>query len=142
VNETLKDRRTDRPAKGQEYVVGFEYQALDNERHPDAKRGTNHQSGALYDIFSPSKDATRPVGEFNRSRLLVKGDHIEHWLNGEKVVDGSLKAPEVAKASAARWGTESPVYRMLAEQPKKACQISLQNHGDEAWFKNLKIRRM
>jgi len=142
VNLTLKDRRTDRPAKGQEYVVGFEYQALDDERHPDAKRGAIHQSGSLYDIFPPVKNATRPVGEFNHSRLVVKGDHIEHWLNGEKVVDGSLKAPEVAKASAARWGTESPVYRMLVEQPKKACQISLQNHNDEAWFKNLKIRRM
>ena len=142
VNLSLKDRRTDRPAKGQEYVVGFEYQALDNQRHPDARRGTNHQSGALYDFFSPVRDVTLPVGEFNHSRLVVKGDHIEHWLNGVKVVDGSLKSPEIAKASAARWGADSPVTRMLVDQPKKSCQISLQNHGDEAWFKNLKIRRL
>ena len=142
VNLSMKNRRTDRPEKGQEYVIGFEYQALDNERHPDAKRGTNHQSGALYDIFSPAKDATRPVGEFNHSRLVVKGDHIEHWLNGVKVVDGSLKAPEVRANSAKRWGAESPVTQLLAEQPKKATQISLQNHGDEAWFKNIKIRRL
>ena len=142
VNLSLKNRRTDRPEKGQEYVVGFEYQALDNQRHPDGKRGLNHQSGALYDIFAPAKDATKPVGEFNHSRLLVKGDHIEHWLNGVKVVDNSLKAPEVREASAKRWGADSPVTHMLADQPKKACQISLQNHGDEAWFKNLKIRRL
>lgn len=142
VNLSYKNRRTDRPAKGQEYVIGFEYQALDNQRHPDGRRGTNHQSGALYDIFSPAKDATRPVGEFNHSRLVVKGDHIEHWLNGEKVVDNSLKAPEVRAASAKRWGADSPVTKMLADQPKKACQISIQNHGDEAWFKNLKIRPM
>ena len=129
-------------AKGQEYVVGFEYQALDNERHPDAKRGTSHQSGALYDIFSPAKDATRPVGEFNHSRLVVKGDHIEHWLNGEKVVDGSLKAPEIAAGVEKRWGKDSPVYNLLVNQPRKECQISLQNHGDEAWFKNIRIRRL
>jgi hypothetical protein len=142
VNSILQNGRLARAEKGQEYVVGFEYQALDNERHPDGRRGLSHQSGALYDVFAPAKDATRPVGEFNQSRLVVKGDHIEHWLNGEKVVDASLKAPEVAKSAAARWGTESPVYHMLAEQPKKSCQISLQNHGDEAWFKNLKVRRM
>src|SRR5690242_3926165 len=142
VNLSLKNRRTDRPEHGQEYVVGFEYQALDNERHPDGKRGPIHRSGALYDIFPPSMDATKPVGEFNHSRLLVKGDHIEHWLNGVKVVDNSLKAPEVREASAKRWGADSPVTHMLADQPRKECQISLQNHGDEAWFKNLKIRRL
>ena len=72
--------------------------------------------------------------------VLRRGARRYGWVR--RVVDGSLKAPEVAKASAARWGTESPVYRMLVEQPKKSCRISLQNHNDEAWFKNLKIRRM
>jgi len=142
VNLSMKNRITTRPEKGQEYVIGFEYQTLDNERHPDAKRGANHQSGALYDVFPPLKDVTKPAGEFNHSRLVVKGDHIEHWLNGEKVVDGSLKDSQVGKSAATRWGADSPVTRLLTEQPKKSCQISLQNHGDEAWFKNLKIRRM
>src|SRR5215831_18487182 len=96
-NASMKNRRTDRPAKGQEYVIGFEYQVLDNEKNPDARRGTNHQAGALYDMISPTKDATHPVGEFNHSRLVVKGDHVQHWLNGEKVVDGSLNDPGVAK---------------------------------------------
>jgi len=140
VNFSLANRIAERPAKGQEYVVGFEYQALDNQHHPDGRRGTNHQSGALYDVFSPVRDVTLPVGEFNHSLLVVKGDHIEHWLNGVKVVDGSLKSPEVAKASPARWGVDSPVYHMLVDQPRKSCQISLQNHNDVAWFKNLKIR--
>ena len=141
-NASVKNRRNDRPAKGQEYVIGFEYQVLDNEKNPDARRGTNHQAGALYDMISPAKDATRPVGEFNHSRLLVKGDHVEHWLNGEKVVDGSLKDPGVAKGTAARWGTQSPVYDLLVNQPRKDCQISLQNHSSDAWFKNIKIRRL
>jgi len=142
VNASMKNRRADRPAKGQDYVIGFEYQVLDNEKNPDARRGTNHQAGALYDMISPAKDATKPVGEFNHSRLVVKGDHVEHWLNSEKVVDGSLKDAGVAKGSAARWGTESPVYDLLVNQPRKECQISVQNHNSDAWFKNIKIRKL
>ena len=142
VNASMNNRRPDRPAKGQEYVIGFEYQVLDNEKNPDARRGNNHQAGALYDMLPPLKDATKPVGEFNHSRLVVKGDAVEHWLNGVKVVDGSLNAPEVAKGSAARWGTDSKVYELLVKHPKKDCQISIQNHGSDAWFKNIKIRKL
>jgi hypothetical protein len=141
-NGSIKSRRTDRPAKGQEYVIGFEYQVLDNEKNADARRGTNHQAGALYDMISPTKDATLPVGQFNHSRLVVKGDHIEHWLNGEKVVDGSLNDPGVEKGTGQRWGTESPVYELLVKHPKHQCQISLQNHNTEAWFKNVKIKKL
>ena len=143
VNASIRNRRKDRPAKGYEYVVGFEYQITDNQKNSDAMHnGPAHQTAALYDMFAPLKDATRPVGEFNHSRIVVRGDHIEHWLNGEKLVDASLKAPEVAGSVAKRWGTESPVYDELARQPRTSCPISLQNHDDEAWFKNLKIRRL
>jgi len=141
-NASFRDKRTDRPAKGQEYVVGFEYQILDNALNADARAGKSHQAGALYDMFPPLKDATRPVGEFNHTRIVVQGDHVEHWLNGEKVVDGSLNAPEVAKGTAVRWGVGSPVYDLLVKHPRKACQISLQNHSSDAWFKNIKIREL
>jgi hypothetical protein len=143
VDAALQNRRTDRPAKGQDYVIGFEYQLTDNATNSDAMRnGALHQTAALYDIFPPSKDATKPVGEFNHSRLVVKGDHVEHWLNGVKVVDGSLKAPDVATSMAKRWGEGGPVYNLLVKQPRKECHISLQNHSDVAWFKNIKIRRL
>jgi hypothetical protein len=135
--------RLERTAKGQDYVVGFEYQLVDNEKNPDATRGgALHQAGALYDVQSPSRDATKPVGEFNHSRLVVRGDQGEHWMNGEKVVDTSLKSPAVAAAMAKRWGAASPVYDLLVNQPRKRCPISLQNHGDDAWFKNIKIREL
>jgi hypothetical protein len=140
VDYSIAHRRTDRPAKGQEYVIGFEYQVIDNIRHKDARRGPKYQTGALYDLVGPDRDVTKPVGEFNQSRLVVKGNHTEHWLNGVKVVDTDLA--EAAKGGVHRWGAESPVYRLLAEQPKKDCQISLQNHNDPAWFRNLKIRRL
>jgi hypothetical protein len=135
--------RLERTAKGQDYVVGFEYQMVDNQRNADATRGgALHQAGALYDVQAPSRDATKPVGEFNHSRLVVRGDQVEHWMNGEKVVDASLKSPAVAAAMAKRWGAASPVYDLLVNQPRKRCPVSLQNHGDDAWFKNIKIREL
>ncbi len=142
VNYTLRNRPTVRPGHGQDYVVGFEYQILDNTRNSDAKVGTSHQAGALYDIAGPAKDVTKPVGEFNQSRLVVKGNHVQHWLNGVKVVEGDLDSPAAAEHIAHRWGDGTPVTKDLTEQPHKQCPISLQNHGGEAWFRNIKIRRL
>lgn len=140
VAQAYKNRSDARPDRGQQYVVGFEFQAIDNAGHPDGRRGGSHASGALYDFFAPIKQAAKPVGEFNQARIVVKGSHIEHWLNGEKVLDADLKAPEIAEHAAARWGKQSDVYRFLVDQPHKSSRISLQNHNDEAWFRNLKIR--
>jgi hypothetical protein len=139
----MAKRRSDKPTKGQEYVIGFEYQITDNAANSDAvANGGLHRTAALYDVVAASKDVTKPVGEFNHSRIVARGDHIEHWLNGEKVVDASLKAPEIATSAAKRWGAGSAVYDLLVKQPRKQCQISLQNHGDEAWFRNLRVRRL
>jgi hypothetical protein len=142
VNYALEHRPATRPAKGQDYVVGFEYQLIDNARNGDARAGLTHTAGALYDMLPPAKDATRPAGEFNQSRLIVRGDHVEHWMNGVKVVDGSLRASYVTERVAKRWGAGSPVERLLAGQPRHECPISLQNHGWEAWFRDIKIRRL
>ncbi len=143
VNLSFQTPRPARRAKGQDYVIGFEYQMVDNSSNPDATRGgALHQAGALYDVQSPSKDATKPAGEFNHSRLVVRGDHVEHWMNGEKVVDTSLKSPQVAAAMAKRWGEASEVYKLLVGQPRVRCPISLQDHDDPAWFKNVKVREL
>lgn len=137
------DRKLIQPDdKAQIYVVGFEYQLIDNARHKDAQRGGKYQTGALYDILPPASDASKPVGEWNTSRLVVKGDHVEHWLNGVKVLDASLNDPAVAEDSAKRWGKSSPVYNLLTKHEKTDCPFSLQNHDDEAWFRNIKIRRL
>jgi Domain of Unknown Function (DUF1080) len=142
VNFSVQNRPAKRPDHGQEYVVGFEYQILDNTRNSDARVGTSHQAGALYDIVGPSKDVTRPVGEFNESRLVVKGNHVEHWLNGVKVVETDLDSALAAERAAHRWGAGTPVTVDLTTQPRKECPISLQNHGDDAWFRNIRIRRL
>jgi hypothetical protein len=140
VDESIRRRQTERPARGQQYVVGFEYQVIDNGRHLDALRGPKYQAAGLYDLVGPVKDVTRPVGEFNQSRIVLRGNRVEHWLNGVKVVDTDLG--EAATGSAKRWGAASPVYEMLVKQPRKECPISLQNHNDAAWFRSIKIRRL
>ena len=140
VNNSLRDRSSDRPTHGQDYVIGFEYQILDNQRNPDGRAGLSHTTGALYDMAPPDRDASKPVGEFNHSRLVVRGNHVEHWLNGVKVVDADLSTDDVKAHIAKRWSKDSPVYQLLAGQPRKDCPLSLQNHGDEVWFRNIKIR--
>ena len=141
-NDAARKRQYKRGDSTQEYIVGFEYQMIDNEGHADARRGAYYQAGALYSMIPASQPAAKPVGDYNQSRVVVKGNHIEHWLNGVKVAEGELNAPATLEKSAARWTTESPIHKALAEQPKKLCPIALQNHGDAAWFRSLKIRKL
>jgi len=114
----------------QSYYSGPEYQVLDNSRgEPPLQR-----AGALYDLYAPSADVTKPVGEFNQSRLIVKGNQVEHWLNGQKVAAYELGSPEFkAKVAASKFKTWP-----FAASPTG--HIALQNHGDDVWYKNLKVR--
>jgi hypothetical protein len=139
VDFSLRQRERVRRAKGQEYVIAFEYQVIDDGRNRDAGRGGKYQAGAIYDLVAPSKNAARPAGEFNSARIVLRGDQVEHWLNGVKVVQTNLK--EAAQGAVGRWGAGSEVFRMLTDQTRKDTPISLQNHEDDAWFRGIKIRR-
>jgi hypothetical protein len=141
-NDAARKRQYKRSDATQEYIVGFEYQMIDNTGHPDALRGAYYQSGALYSMIPASQPAARPVGDYNLSKVVVKGNRFEHWLNGVKVAEGELNAAATLEKSAARWTTGSPIHKALAEQPKKLCPIALQNHGDAAWFRSIKIRTL
>ena len=127
--------------KAQIYPVGFEYQLIDNANHPDARRGGLYQTGALYSIQAPAIAASKPVGEFNQSRLIVRGNHFEHWLNGQKVIDVNLNPAMLKQTLGHRWGEDSLVVQLLSDQPNKDCPITLQNHGSAAWFRDIKIRK-
>lgn len=128
-------------AKAFVYTIGFEFQLLDDERHADARNGASRQTGALYSMIPASAKAAHPAGDWNTSRLVVRGQHIEHWINGVKVLDGTLEDERVRAAAAKRWGP-APEIRDALSQPKPEGPISLQHHGDLVWFKNLKLREL
>src|SRR5581483_1223999 len=141
VQRMITSPMSQRPNHGQDYVIGFEYQMIDDTANGD-RLNPKQTSGALYDMIAPSSHNTLPVGQFNHSRLVVRGKHVEHWMNGVKVVDSSLDAPEALAGIRGRWGEGTPVFDLLAKQPVKVCPISLQNHGDAAWFRSIKVRRL
>lgn len=93
-------------------------------------------------MLAPSERAAKAVGEWNQGRIVVRGDRIEHWLNGKKVIDATLDDPEVVMGLEKRWTNASPVYHLLTTRPRKKGPIVLQNHNDDAWFRNLKIRAL
>jgi hypothetical protein len=119
-------------------AVGHEYQLLDDDRHPDGRNGPIRQTGALYSLVPPnSHKKLKAVGEFNQSRILVQGKHVEHWLNGAKILEYELESPELAQAIAASKYKDVPRFGTKFKTP-----ILLQDHGDEIWFRNLKIRSL
>lgn len=132
-----------KPGSGaQVYLVAFEYQVIDDGKNPEALLNASSRAGALYRMAAPGQAAAKPAGEFNEGRIVLRGLHVEHWLNGVKVVDIRLDDPQVRASVERRWKEGHPVRRLLTEIPKKRAPIALQHHNDEAWFRNLKIREL
>jgi hypothetical protein len=119
-------------------ALGFEYQILDDALHPDAQSGPNRTAGALYDLVPPAPNKElRPVGAFNEARIVFNDGHGEHWLNGVKVIEFELASAAFDSAFAVS------KYRPIdgfAEQRKG--HIVLQDHGDDVWFRNIRIREI
>jgi hypothetical protein len=118
-------------------ALGFEYQMIDDDRHPDGKL-VKHKTGDLYDLIaSNEKKHVRPIGEWNQSRIVFRGMHGEHWLNGEKVVEYDLGTPAMTAALAA---SKYKIYPWFGE--RRRGHIVLQDHGDEVHFRNMKVREL
>jgi hypothetical protein len=123
----------DRPA-----ALGHEYQMIDDDKHPDAaKREGRRRTGALYDVLPAPAAKPRPVGEFNQSRLVVKGTQVDRWLNGTHILSYQLGSDTLRKAIADSKFKDIPGF----DQPKRA-HILLQDHGAGICFRNVKVREL
>lgn len=115
-----------------------ELQVIDNSSVPDDRDGL-HSAGALYDLIGVPQDKVKPVGEWNQVRVLINNGLVEHWLNGELVVEYNLWTPEWYDMVA---GSKFPQYNPdWADVPQNG-YIGLQDHGDDVWYKNIKLREL
>ncbi|MGE3109510.1 MAG: family 16 glycoside hydrolase [Phycisphaerales bacterium] len=118
------------------WETGPECQILDDANHADGKKAKT-RAGTLYDIMPCAFDVSRPAGEWNHARIVVKGSHIQHYLNGFKVVDIDMGSEEFKKAHAASKWPGMPDYGK-----REKGYIALQDHGDEVMFRNVKIKTL
>ena len=116
-------------------AIGHEYQIIDDERHADAKIGPHRQTAAFYDVLQANDRPIKPAGEWNTSEVRAHGTHIEHWLNGKKVLEYELDSPALRAAVA------KSKFKDIARfgKPQKG-HILLQDHGDQVWYRKVEIR--
>ena len=122
----------------QVWQSGPEYQILDNAGHLD---GLNRlaSAGGCYAVFAPAKDVTRPLGEWNQTRILAEGKHVEHWLNGEKLVEYDIDSD--------RWEAHVKTSKFFLTGygqgnwgQAKSGHIGLQDYGGAIEYRDIKIR--
>lgn len=131
------DKKTGKPI-GVGSAIGLEFQLLDDARHPDAKLGRdgNRTLGSLYDLIpAAATKPSLPIGEWNTARIVVRGPHVEHWLNGKLVVAYERGTPEFRAAVAQSKFKNLPGFGEWADG-----HILLQEHGNTVSFRNVKIR--
>jgi 3-keto-disaccharide hydrolase len=120
----------------QTWKTGPEMQVLDDEKHPDGKIA-NTSAGSLFALIAPTNKTLRPVGEYNKARLVVQKGHVEHWLNGKKVLEYDLASENLASLIAQ---SKFKNFRQFARMSEG--HIALQFHGDNVWYRNARVREI
>jgi len=120
-------------------ALGHEYQLLDDDKNEDGRLAQGKRvTASFYDVLKPEiKPPTRPMGEINQSRILVRAGHVEHWLNGVKVLEYECGSDAVKKAVAESKFKDTPGFGNCVKG-----HILLQDHGSNVWFRDLKIRSL
>ncbi|MEX2574452.1 MAG: DUF1080 domain-containing protein [Balneolaceae bacterium] len=118
-------------------ALGFEYQILDDDHHPDGD--PNILTAGLYDLIPPGTNAElNPAGSWNTGRILYNGNYGAHWLNGEKVLEYELETNMMNRLlQTSKWGDLPDFGNRRSEG-----YIVLQDHGDSVWYRNIKLREL
>lgn len=118
------------------YENAPEMQVLDNAGHPDGRLPVT-SAGSSFALYAPARDVSRPAGEWNSARLVVRGAHVEHWLNGTKLLEYELWSPEWKARVAASKFVNWPAYGWNTRG-----HIGLQDHGDTVAYRHIRIREI
>lgn len=121
------------------WQVSAEYQVLDDPAYPESEDWDprTHRTAENYDLQAAESRLVNPVGEWNSGRVVLQGNHVEHWLNGALAVEYELYSPEWEGWVAA---SKFSVEEHFARAPSGS--IGLQDHGTPVWYRNMKIRRL
>ncbi|HSO86360.1 MAG TPA: DUF1080 domain-containing protein [Draconibacterium sp.] len=125
-------------AWGSKYsALGFEYQILDNDHETYRDLKPHQFTGALYEMYAPENVQLKPVGEYNSSKIVLNGNHGEHWLNGIKVVEFEFGSAEFDSLFQLSKYAKYPGF-----EQRRTGHIVITNHTDESWYRNIKIKRI
>jgi len=118
-------------------ALGHEYQLLDDEKNEDGRAAQGKRvTASFYDVLKPRvKPPTRPMGEINESRIVVKSNHVEHWLNGVKVLEYDCGSEPLRAAIAESKFKNVPGFGNCVKG-----HLLLQDHGSKVWFRSIKVR--
>lgn len=123
-------------AEPETYHTGPEMQIVDDANTKDGA-SPKTSAGSLYALIAPTNKTCHPAGQWNQIRLIVQGNHVEHWMNGAKILEYELGSEPLKTLIA---DSKFKAWPRFAQE--KTGYIALQNHGGNVWFRNVRVRRL